>query len=466
LRDLYHEKTNSDHPGFFLFEGQWEPWKERTETISVSNAEPVSKTIRFSRNGPIVDDVLPPPADKTGPVSLRWLGMHEGGWLTALLGMNRARDVHEFNDSLKPWHVPTFALVFADTDGQTGLKISGRIPIRKIDERGYRPGWDPAHQWAGLIPFADMPVVIDPRQGFVGTANNPLATEDYHFPLSCTAPAGYRARRIRQMIEAHIGSTRDSSITPDHFRDMQFDALSLRAVNCLPLLLAILDASEPADLQTKQALDFLHAWKGDVLPDAVGPTIFNVFITHWTRAVVAEHFPDDARLLVAMGGEGLAAKLLNDDAGVWFANHDRDERVCAAFQQALIDLTERLGPNVADWRWGKLHLLTMNHVLAQRGDLAELLNYAGMGIRGDMQTLGNTGSGPDWTALTGGGFRMIADLSDSTSLRTVDAPSQSGHPGSPYYKDQLGDWLSGAYHDLPLDRQKIDTKHTQLLQPA
>ena len=108
----------------------------------------------------------------------------------------------------------------------------------------------------------------------------------------------------------------------------------------------------------------------------------------------------------------------------------------------------------------------MNHVLASRGDLAELLNYAGMGVRGDMQSICNTGSGPDWTALTGGGFRMVADLSDTSSLQTIDASSQSGHPGSPHYKDQLDDWLAGVYHDLPLAEDSITSSASLTLQPG
>ncbi|MDP6468442.1 MAG: penicillin acylase family protein [Pirellulaceae bacterium] len=462
IRDLYQEKTDPDHPGCFLFNGQWEPWRERTEEIVVRHAEPVTKTVRFSRNGPIVDELLPSPADKTGPVSLRWLGNHEGGWLTALLGMDRARNVADFNESLRPWHVPTFSLVFADTEGHIGLKISGRIPVRNIVERGYRPGYDPAHQWGGLISFEDMPGVIDPDQGFAATANNPLATTDYPYPLSCTAPAGYRARHIREMIESHEPAT----INSDDFRNMQFDVLSLRAVNCLPPLLAILDAASEEDERTRSAIDALSAWDGNVLPKSIGPTVFNVFFTYWTRTVVAARFDEDARPLVAMGAEGLAARLLAEDQHGWFAGGDRDERVRAAFQQALADLTQRLGPSVADWQWERLHRLTMGHVLASRGDLAELLNYAGMGVRGDMQSVCNTGSGPDWSATTGGGFRMIADLSDSTTLRTVDAPSQSGHPGSPHYEDQLDDWLAGSYHDLPLARERNAVDASLTLQPG
>jgi penicillin amidase len=387
--------------------------------------------------------------------------MHEGGWLTGLLGMDRAGNVSEFNESLRPWHVPTFVLVFADTEGHIGLKTSGRIPIRSIEERGYRPGDDPLHQWNGLIPFDDMPGVIDPKQGFSATANNPLATSDYPYPLSCTAPAGYRARRIRQMIESHTAA----GITLNTFSEMQFDVLSLRAVHCLPLLLAILDDIVDQDERTRQAIEGLRAWDGNVLPTAIGPTIFNVFFTHWTRAVLAERFDEDALALLAMGAEGFAARLLDQDQYGWFGNANRSEQVHAAFQNALADLTQRLGPKIDEWQWEKLHRLMMNHVLASRGDLAQLLNYAGMGVRGDMQSVCNTGSGLDWTAVSGGGFRMIADLADSTTLRTVDAPSQSGHPGSPHYKDQLDDWLAGNYHDLPLAHAGIAATAKLILQP-
>src|SRR5581483_4152936 len=92
-RDLYQEKTDPNHPDCFLHDGRWEPARRREEVISVKGSTPVHKTIRYSRNGPIVDEILPPAARGTGPVSLRWLGASAGGWLTALLAMDRAHSV-------------------------------------------------------------------------------------------------------------------------------------------------------------------------------------------------------------------------------------------------------------------------------------------------------------------------------------------------------------------------------------
>src|SRR5439155_19730556 len=171
-RDLYQEKTEPAHPNCFLYDGRWEPARELEEVIRVKAGGPVRKTIRFSRNGPIVDEVLPPAARQTGPVALKWLGAYEGGWLTALLGMDRAQTAAEFREATRPWHVPTFSLVFADAEGHIGYQAVGRIPIRNVRERGYRPGWDPKHQWDGLIPFEGMPRLADAPRGWAATANN------------------------------------------------------------------------------------------------------------------------------------------------------------------------------------------------------------------------------------------------------------------------------------------------------
>ncbi len=478
LRDLYQERTDPAHPNCFEFDGRWEPAREVIETIRVKGAEPISRTIRFSRNGPVVDEILPPPANasvvartptseqsggrpdvgvrSTGPVTLKWLGMSQGGWLTALLDMDRASSVAEFREALRPWHVPTFNLVIADVAGQIAVHCAGRIPQRKTFERGYRAGWEPDQQWLGLLPFEAMPHVIDPSRGWLASANNRLAGDDYPFPLYGTWSSGYRAVRIRQMIEAKLGQ----GFTVDDFRAMHHDTVSLRGVTCLPPLLAAL--SELTDPQVRAAVQHLRGWDGRTEADSVATTLFNVFLTFWAKAVADVRFSGVTADLLAKQAEGIACRLLADDAHGWFPDGQRLPTLHRVFTHTLSYLKERFGSDMTTWHWGRLHQLPLKHVLAGRGDLAQLLNHGGGPVKGDMITVCNTGSGPDWLATSGAGYRLIADLS-TNELLAVDAESQSGHPGSPNYSDQFGAWHSGEYHVLPLERAAVSELVTQRL---
>jgi penicillin amidase len=444
-RDLYQEKTDQAHPHCFLYDGAWEPAREREEIIHVQGGQPVRRSIRYSRNGPIVDDVLPSPARATGPVSLKWLGASQGGWLTALLGMNRARSADEFRAATRPWHVPTFSVVFADVHGEIGYKAVGRIPIRKVWERGYRPGWDPAHQWDGLIPFEGMPGLANPARGWIATANNRPAPDDYPYPLSGTWSDGLRARRIRQMLESR------DVLSQDDIAAMHHDALSLRAQSCLPGLLMVLESS--ADGQTRAAVSELCAWDCCMEPDRIGATIFDVFFSHWTKAVVGARFDGDTAGLLAGGANGLAAALLTEDRAGWFEPGGREQTILTAMKSALDLLTKRLGPDMKQWSWGKLHVLPLRHILSGRGDLGQLLDHGHLPVKGDAQTVCNTGLGGQFEARAGANYRLIADMDMSPpGLWAVDCESASGHPGSPHYGDQLRDWIDGRYHFLTLDR--------------
>ena len=464
LRDLYQERTDAAHPNCFEFDGRWEPAREVVETIHVRGAESITRTIRFSRNGPVVNEILPPPAGVQA-TTLKWVGALHGSWLTALLGMDRAKSVAEFRESLRPWHVPTFNLVIADVTGQIAVQCAGRIPQRKTFERGYRAGWDRDQQWLGLLPFESLPHSIDPQRGWLASANNRLAGNDYPFALYGTWVSGYRAVRIRQMLEAGIakgaGNSAVNGFTVEEFRAMHHDTVSLRAVTCLPPLIAAL--ADVAGSQVQAAVKHLRSWDGRVETELVAPTLFNVFFTFWSKAVADARFQGVTAELLAKQGEGLASRLIADDPLGWFTSGDRLARIRQVFADTLTFLADRFGPDLSEWTWGRVHQMPLKHVLSTRGDLAQLLNHGGGPVKGDMITVCNTGSGPNWIASSGAGYRMIADLS-TDCLLAVDCESHSGNPGSPHYSDQLDAWTSGEYHTLPLNREAVSQIAIERLQ--
>ena len=128
-RDLYRERTDAAHPGAFLYDGQWEPARERVEAIQVRGEGVREAVVRSSRNGPIVDEILPDFAQGTGPVSLRWVGALPCRWPTSVLEENVAESCDEFEGALRGWASPTLSMVFGDVDGGFGYRSTGKIPI-------------------------------------------------------------------------------------------------------------------------------------------------------------------------------------------------------------------------------------------------------------------------------------------------------------------------------------------------
>jgi penicillin amidase len=158
---------------------------------------------------------------------------------------------------------------------------------------------------------------------------------------------------------------------------------------------------------------------------------------------------------------GLAQRLLQENVAEWFANDTARLRAFeAAWRETLAWLTNRLGPEPGSWTWGRLHLLQQKHPLTDRGDLGQLLDRGAVAVRGDMQTVCNSGQSADFSAPTGAGYRMIADLGDPQgTLWAIDAGSESGVPGSRHYDDQLAAWVRGEYHPVrlfPTEEQTAD----------
>jgi penicillin amidase len=238
---------------------------------------------------------------------------------------------------------------------------------------------------------------------------------------------------------------------------MHQDALSLRAKRCLPALLDVLMrhpiiTNRPIDLTMLEVSAHLRAWDGRMEPDRVGASIFEVFFSFWTGQVMEARLPDEAMAFLASGAANLAAELLVKDRVGWFPPREREQAILAALFLALNSLSERLGPDMAEWKWGRLHVLKLRHILSGRGDLGRLLNRGGLPVRGNAHTVCNTASGGNFEVRTGANYRLIADLDDSPAgLWAVDSQGQSGHPGSPHYGEGLTDWIAGRYHFLPLD---------------
>jgi penicillin G amidase len=111
-----------------------------------------------------------------------------------------------------------------------------------------------------------------------------------------------------------------------------------------------------------------------------------------------------------------------------------------------------------------VHTIPLRHFLSGRGDLGALLDRGGDPVHGSGVTVCNTGYDPNYLAVLGANYRLIADLgADPPGLYAADAAGESGEPGCPHYGNQLSEWLAGRHHFIAMDRARVEREASVLL---
>ncbi len=298
VEDLFIERIEGDR---YEFQGEWRELELVEEEIDVKGRdEPVRHQVRITHHGPIVNDALG--ADSSQPLALRWTALDVPGIGRAHFDIFDPTSGEELVALLEALTMPVSNLVWADRHGKIGYKTVGRIPKRP--DPGCpdlpKPGWTGEFDWEGAIPYEELPELIDPDAGFLVTANNRIAGDDYPHHISSDYLDGFRAKRIEQLIDA----TEEHDL--DGFRRMQIDLYSIPGDEVAHRL-ARLDA--PGQRET-QAIERLKSWDRELGPETIAGTIYQAFLLRLAR--------DFAR--AAIGDRDLAERWLDrSDSG--FTTH-------------------------------------------------------------------------------------------------------------------------------------------------
>ncbi len=469
VQDLYLERFHPERPDEVEFQGRFEKARVVRETIRVKGRPDVVEEVRITRHGP----VLTGPGSTTG-LALRWTAYEPGHTVAAMVGMMRARDVHQFREALRDWHTPSQNVVFADDAGNIGFRMSGVVPIRaKGSGLTPVPGWSGDHEWTGYVPFEELPQAINPKAGFIATANNRVAGDGYPHHLTWDTMNGYRADRIETLIRA------TPRLGPKEFRDIQMDVFCAPGARFAATVRSV--GLKPTDSIERQALDALLRWDGHARPESGGCAVYQAMLLAAMRRVFEPAL--GRTLLDAMMGRsdnpinpfgilvGRYSGVLVEafarrdtrflEAAEFRCGHAEPWKVLAAraLSDAVAELRARMGDDVARWSWGRIHTLSLKHPLGSVKPLHLLFNGPTVPIGGDTDTPLQTAVVPHapfgadaWSPS----WRQIVDLAAPHRSVSVLPGGQSGHPGSPHYLDQFPLWLRGEYHAQWLDRPEIE----------
>jgi penicillin G amidase len=460
VQDLYMEKI--DHAGRYLAPEGARPFQVLNDKIKVKGAEDESITIRISRHGPIISDVLPAALDalpRGHALAFAWTALAEDDTsLASVFKLARARTWEDFVGSLRDFHAPQQNLSYADVDGNIGFIAPGRIPLRRPENRlkglAPAPGWDARYDWAGFIPFSELPRAFNPPGGTLVTANHKIVPPGYRHHITSEWQPPYRARRIEQLLDEVRLHGRDT------FSRMQMDVVSLPVRELLPRMVAIQGASAEAG----QALKWLAAWDGTMDAQRAEPLIFAAWWRHFSRALYADEL--GAAFRGAWNERAVFTTHVLSGKTEWCddvrtkAPETCDDLLADSLEKALADLRKRYGDNPDHWRWGAAHEARLRHRPLSRTLLGHVFDIR-VPTGGDTYTV-NVGrmdfgdeAGP-YANRHAASFRAIYDLADPEASVFIHPGGQSGNPLSPHYRSFAERWARGDYVPMITERKKLE----------
>ena len=473
VQDLYIEHTRGSGSAaeYQTPDGSWHPLIHQREVIHVRNRSDVILDVAATRHGavatPLISTLLP---HEKREISLRWTIYNPANITPSFFNIDSAIDWPSFTSAFSTFGGPAQNVVYADDHGNIGYHAVGKIPIRGslAQPAALSPvptdALDATHEWAGYIPFDQLPQTFDPAGGILATANARITPDDYPYPIALNWAPPYRNERIWKLL-----SSRDH-LTPADMLSLQTDIYSdLDHVIAQRLAYAI-DHSSTKDKRIRQAADILRNWNGNVDATASAPAIVDAARAALWPLLLNPHLgsnPGSSLRLYTWNEKPYAEEqLIMHTPARWLPAHytNWNELLTAAVSNGLLDAHAPF--DLAKWKYGESHPVDIEHPLfSQSAVLQRLVGVpTGTGPQpqsGDATTVKQVGRS------FGPSERFTADLSDLDHSTLNLVLGQSGNPASPWFMDQWPAWYKGTTFTLPFSNSAVDaaTAHTLTLTP-
>jgi penicillin amidase len=468
-QDLYIEQLNPQNPNEYRTPDGFKEFETRGSIIRVKGMEPVTITLRWTDNGPVLAGTDYDLATITPPghvASLAWTAFEvEDRTIAAGIRLMSAAGVDEAIEVLEDFTAPSQNITLVDRS-RIALKTVGAMPARDPGHasQGRLPtqGWLEENRWQGYLPYDTNPEFRDPEGGILGNTNNKVIDRPFPEHMSFLWGDTQRVHRWQRLMQSRQVHTRDS------FIEAQLDTVSFTARALLPLIGKDLwftgeAAPEGTPQRLRQrALELLADWNGEMNEHLPEPLIYST----WLRALQTRLIQDDLGPLApefTHVNPVFIERVYRDiDGASSWCDIRQSSRVesCSdiarlALDDALVWIDERYGDALESLRWGDAHQATHDHqILGEVPLLRYFVNIRQSTSGGDNTLLrGMTkGTGPNpFLNVHGAGFRGVYDFADPNSSVFIISTGQSGHFLSQHYDDLAQLWRRGEYVPMSLD---------------
>ena len=458
--DLYVYQLNPENPRQYRYGDRWEEMRFVTETVAVKGEAAREVELAFTRHGPVLK--TDPEAGRAFALRSVWFEPGTSSYFAAAR-YQAAADWATFKEALTHWGAAAMNFVYADVDGNVAWIPAGLMP-RRPNWDGLMPvPGDGRYEWQGFWRQDELPGVVNPARGWVGTANEMNLPPDYpaeQRKLGFEWADPCRMERIDAVLSAN------DKISIDDCLALQTDVFCGSAVRATALLRGLTSD----DAEVEQALRLLEAWDGRETVDSPAAAIAEVWLNkHLAPHTAARITTPEAAKLIAFGSPYAVTTYLQapgpalgDDPAA-----AREVVLRSSLRAALDELADRLGPDQSAWRWGDLHhaRFVPPAALLADDDLRERMSHGPTPIPGSAFTVrAATYRMDDFAAINGASFRMVVDVGEWDNSRVINSPGQSGDPANPHYNDLFPLWAEGRYVPMLWTRAAVGAAAGRVIQ--
>ncbi|HEV8670628.1 MAG TPA: penicillin acylase family protein, partial [Candidatus Limnocylindria bacterium] len=426
-QDLFVERQDPSDLRRYEYEGRMENATFIREVIRVKGrTDPVVVDVAITRHGPILTPVL---KEQKAQLALRWSALEGTRTVEAVIGIGRARSFGDFRAAAALFVGATLSACYADVDGHIGYLLVGRLPDRKAgDGRLPVPGWSGDFDWRGLRAADDNPFLLDPPGGVVLNANNRPVDRATETGWEGEWDPGFRYAYLR----AALTDIRGADVT--RFRALQTDVTSLPVQRFRATILSARAASPLA----AEGQRLVREWNGILGVDSAAAAVYEAWLVRMCERTfrdklgptLYEQYLTDGRPTFAL------YDLIGSPSSTWFAAlatgdaGDRDAIASQALEDAVRDLSKRLGPTATSWRWGDLHTVSFEHPLSAAKPLDLILTIGPVRRPGDGYSPNNGAYSllRPFALRSHASERQIVDLADVDASLSIIPTGQSGQP--------------------------------------
>ena len=338
------------------------------------------------------------------------------GDINGMLRVMQSKTVKEGMSNFRQLDALSFNWVMADTRGNIGYQMSGRLYNRPKGVSGLvpLPAWETKYDSRGFVKKSMLPSLYNPRDGIIVTANQDLNSLGKMNPINLPM-APYRADRITQLLKNRKKLT----------------AADMKRIHFMKIIRPLLPDTENGRT--------LRKWDCAYSADSAGATLFESVYQSLLKIVFGDHGMSREVVTFLMNETGLFNDyygnfdtILMKQKSAWFNGRSRNYLFKKAIQEGL-----RITPAP----YGETRQVVLSRFLG--------FDYGPITLPGNRATVpqGQIFKSAGRITTFSPSYRMIADMATG-EIQTTIAGGASDRRFSKWYLSDLQNWLRGVYKTL------------------